>query len=110
MLVNGCVCFNETITYECTIKGRINGATVWRGSAFNCLGNDINLLHSSIGSGIGTCNNGAIVAQKLRATDGFYTSQLNVTISSDVIGKSVECAYVYAQTTSRIGAQIIRGT
>ena len=110
MLVNGCACFNETITYECTIKGGINGATVWHGSAFNCSGNDINILHSSIGSGIGTCNNGAIVAQMLRATDGFYTSQLNVTISSDMIGKSVGCAYIDEQTTSRIGVQIIRGT
>ena len=53
---------------------------------------------------------GAIVAQKLRATDGFYISQLNVTISSDMIGKSVGCAYTDGQSISRIGAQIIRGT
>ena len=110
-LVNGCACLNETITYECTVKGGIDGATVWRGSVFNCSGNDINILHNPLISGVGTCNNGAIVAQKLtdRATDGFYTTQLNVTISPDVIGKSVECVYVHEQITTRIGAQTIAG-
>ena len=97
------------MTYECTVKGGTDGATVWRGSAFNCSGNDIGIVHDPDVSDSGSCNNGALVAQKLMATDGFYTSQLNVTISSDIIGRSVECAYSEEHTTSKIGTENITG-
>ena len=42
-----------------------------------------------------TCNNGAIVGRSLRVEDNSsYTSQLNVTVSSDMFGESIECAHV----------------
>ena len=75
------------------------GATVWRGSAFNCTSSEISLLHSayaesSVLRAYGECNNGSMIAQSLSIADSmWYTSQLNITLSADVIGKSVECHY-----------------
>ena len=78
------------------------GTTVWRGSAFDCAAGEISLLHflytddtMSHARAIGDCNKGSIVAQGLRVeNDTYYISQLNVTITADVIGKNVECIYV----------------
>ena len=73
--------------------------TVWRGSAFNCANrnNEIFLLDNNFGSMDGNplseCNNGAITGQVIGVEEGFYTSQLSVTVSSDLIGKTIECAY-----------------
>ena len=73
--------------------------TVWRGSAFNCNSSDNEIFLHDSGHGnrleksITSCNNGAIVGQIVEIENGSYASQLDVTISSDVIGKSVECAF-----------------
>ena len=41
-----------------------------------------------------TCNNGAIVGWSLSVENNSYISQLNyVTVSSDMIGESIECAH-----------------
>ena len=84
-----------TSTYECTIVGTPLGTTVWRGSAFDCLSREIALLHSQFTENVayGVCNNGSIVGRSLWTENGCYTSQLNVTVNSDMIGKSIECAY-----------------
>ena len=64
--------------------------------------NEIVLLHSRFESNTGTlrmCSNGAIVGRSLRVEDnGGYTSQLNVTVSSDMIGESIECAHDHGTT------------
>ena len=80
--------------------------TVWRGSAFDCenSNNEITLLHSRFVNGtIGTCNNGFIVGQNVRVENGTrFTSQLSITISPDIIGKSIEYFhddYEYVNTT-----------
>ena len=86
--MSGCVCPGDTLTYECTVMGGI--WTVWTGSAFNCY--EIALLHSRfMNTRTYTCNNGAIVAQSLSVEGNYYTSQLNVTITPDIIGKTIEC-------------------
>ena len=66
-------------------------STVWRGSAFDCRNNDISLINSRFESGTATgeCNNGSIVGQSINC----YTSQLNITVSSDMIGKNIECVH-----------------
>ena len=74
--------------------GSAGGATAWSGSAFDCPNNEITLLHSLFKSGhgaIGVCNNGAIVAQSLGVENSYYTSQLTVTLTSGVIGKTIMC-------------------
>ena len=69
------------------------GYIVWSGSAFNCssTNNYITLSgHFDIGTSR-TCNNGAIVARILSAEGNSYTSQLNVTVTPDTAGKTIEC-------------------
>ena len=81
------------------------GSTVWTGTAFNCSSsnNDILLLHSHFSStegGYGSCNNGAIVGRSLGVEGNYYTSQLNVTVTTDVAGKTVECFYDDGRTAT----------
>ena len=96
LFVSGCACPGDTITYECTAVGA--GATVWTGSAFNCSNSDHNilLLHIffSLAKGdYGSCNNGDIVGQSLSVEGNNYTSQLNVTVTSDTAGRTIECLH-----------------
>ena len=96
-----CVCPGDTLTYECTVIGSQLGTTVWSGTAFECTSGEISLLHSAYGETSGLraydeCNNGSIMAQCLGIEESMtmsYTSQLNITVSTHVIGKSIECHY-----------------
>ena len=101
-----CICPGDTLTYECTAIGSQLGTTVWRGTAFDCTSGEISLLHSayaetSVLRAYGECNNGLITAKSLSVADLIcYTSQLNITISDKVIGKSIECYYDDSNTTT----------
>ena len=111
--MNGCVCPGDTLTYECTAMGL--GSTIWTGSALHCTNDEIVLIHTRFlynESGILTsCNNGAIVARILSVEDNNYTSQLNVTITPDTAGETIECAsddgirskYHFSSTIPEIG-------
>ena len=83
------------MTYECTVTGTLFGNTVWKGSAFRCLLEEITLRHRHfLEEAYGVCNGGSIVGRSLRVeNETYYTSQLNVTISSDLVGKTIECYY-----------------
>ena len=93
--------------------GSYFGTTVWSGSAFDCIGGEISLLHSSYnctelcGHAYGDCNDGSIVAQGLRIENGTYISQLNVSVSADMIGRSIECLYDTSNSTITLGSAII---
>ena len=101
--------------------GHGSGTTLWRGSAFDCASssNEISLLHNlhmnnnALARANGVCNNGSIVAQILRVDNGsIYVSQLNVTVSDSVVGKTIECNYIIYDnestvTTKTIGEEII---
>ena len=100
------------MSYECAVVG--NGITVWHGSAFDCSGNEISLIHilyNSIESHVicayGECNNGAIVAKGIRIENGTYISQLNVSISTDMIGRSIECFEDTIYSTLLVGSAVI---
>ena len=82
-------------------------ATIWRGTAFDCLGlgNEILLRHTQFESGraTGVCNNGMITGHNLNRTfDGFtdsiFTSELIIHLtllnstSNTLEGLTVECA------------------
>ena len=80
---------------------------IWRGSAFNnCSGsnNEISLRDSDHGNRmqepITRCN-GTIVGRVVKIKNGSFTSRLDVTISSAVTGKSIECAF---QNSTRVGS------
>ena len=92
--LSGCTCPGYVTTYECTVLSGFGGATVWRGSSFDCSRshNEIVLLHSRFDSDSRTCNNGSIIGEAIRIEDNYYTSQLHVRISLDIIGESIECA------------------
>ena len=88
-------------------------ATIWSGSAFDCAGGEISLLHSLYNStfeyharAYGECNNGSIVAQGLRIENGSYISQLNISVSTDRIGRNIECFYETTNSTL-VGSTVI---
>ena len=97
VLTSGCACPGDTLTYKCTVVGGIlGGATVWKGTAFDCPLNEIALLHPRFTSAIGTygvCNSGAIVARSFSVEGNNYTSQLNVTFTSDIAGETIMCVH-----------------
>ena len=89
--------------------GGLGGITVWKGTAFNCSqsDNEINLLHRRFQSDAVTCNNGTIVGIGIIVeNNSSFTSQLNVTVSPDVVGESVECVHDNGTLTT-IGSSII---
>ena len=98
ILRSGCVYPGYNLIYECTVKGGAGGATVWQGTAFDCLSNEITLLHSrftSLGSeAFGVCNNGAIEGKSIGVKNSCYTSQLTINkLNTNMIGESIVCIY-----------------
>ena len=71
------------------------GTTIWTGSAFDCFSNEIPLRHSQFShtGTSGSCNNGAIVVRSLFVEGNNYTSQLNVTLTPDIAGKTIICVH-----------------
>ena len=106
--MTGCVCPGDTLTYECTATGQ-DGLTIWTGTAFECsFSNELVLLHSRFTSASGLCNNGDIVARGVSVEDNNYTSQLNVTVTSETAGKTIECFGVIGfNATSLIFSSVI---
>ena len=93
MFASVCVCPGDTLSYECTVKGGPGQATVWSGTAIDCpsSNNKIILIHTFAAEGTyHTCNNGAIVARSLLIEDTNYTSKLNVTLTSETMGKTIK--------------------
>ena len=101
MKINDCTCPADVVTYNCNVTG--SGFTIWRGSALDCpaVSSIILLRHSLFSNGVmKLCNEGVIIGQSLGvSTDSLgntvYMSQLmvNLTASSNVIGRTVECVY-----------------
>ena len=77
---------------------------LWNGTVFSsCPQGEIILPHSqftSTRSSIDTCNDGDIVGRGLRIEGNNYTSQINVTITPDTVGKNIVCAYDALTTDS----------
>ena len=101
MKINDYTCPADVVAYNCNVTG--SGFTIWRGSAFDCptVSSVILLRHSLFANGVmKLCNEGVIVGQSLGvSTDTLgntvYMSQLmvNLTASSNVIGRTIECVY-----------------
>ena len=119
--LSGCACLGYPQTYVCAVVGEPGGTTVWQGSAFNCTSGEISLFHDryeSDGGDFGYCNNGDIVGRSLRAVSSSnftmtsYVSQLSVIVSSNTIGKSIECVHDdgTTQTPTIVGHSTITAT
>ena len=83
------------MTYECTVFGGTSDVvTVWKGDFFNCptgIG-EIHLIHRQREDFIPqTCNDGKVVARFVRIENDSFISQLNVTLTHDIAGMSIEC-------------------
>ena len=111
-----CICPGDVLVFECTVEGGLADATIFRGTGFfDCstretMNQEIILIHGRYDDGIvtiGTCNNGSIVGRIIRAENGSYTSQLNVTFTSDLSGVIIECIHDDGITLSVIGNSTI---
>lgn len=107
---DGCVCPGQSLTLVCTViemtphQFESGGSTVWSGTSFYCpsSSNVITFLHNRFlnnQSESGECNSNNDIktfgAQILHFNpdNATYTSQLNVTINSDLLGQNISCAY-----------------
>ncbi len=94
--ISQCDCLDQTLIYECTVTGDPEGATVWTGTVLNCPSDELVLLHRRFtepDGAIRNCNSGATVAQSLYIQGSLYTSQLNITVTHNVAGKTIMCFY-----------------
>ena len=68
---------------------------MWKGTSFDCPNREISLLHTQASSGLayGECNSQTVVARIVSVQDNCYTSQLNVTVTSSLIGTNIECLH-----------------
>lgn len=91
-LLNSCSCIGQTVTFECIVTG--GTITVWSGSAFMCEGNEISLRHGRFtnSEAIGSCNDEAIVGRGVASNGTQFTSQLDVILSSELLGDTVSCS------------------
>ena len=95
MGVSGNICPGDYLSFECTVYGETG--TAWQGNIVNCekgTPNEITLLHNNYSTQMRICNNGTIVVQGIQfnAENNSYTSQLNITVTSDMAGKTIECS------------------
>ena len=110
--LSDCICPGYVITYECTVFG--DGFTVWQGSAFDCplSGNEILLSHNNFeDETIRTCNDGAIVGRSVGIMDNYYTSQLAISFTTGLDGRTIECMRVGGTTSAMtIGSSMLLTT
>ena len=95
--ISGAACPGNVLTYECDITGP--GNTIWNGTAFYCplKSNEIILRHSQFNteSGTsGTCNDRTLIeVRSLGVINNCFSSELNITVSSDLNNKTIRCSH-----------------
>ena len=106
-LCGACICPGRVITYNCVAPGGL--ATVWQGTAFNCTGNRISLLHSDQSGHSPSCNGGAIRGQltSFNPDNNSYSSELDVAARVGLHNKTVECFYSNGTDLIRINGYVI---
>ena len=92
-LPTGCACPGDSLNYTCTVVG--GSVTIWSGTAFDCVGNQIALLHSQFGTSAAAGACGSLSATGDSATDTSgqvcYSSTLTVPVSVSLNGLTVGC-------------------
>ena len=113
LLGNECTC---PVTYECIVKSTLGGVTLWNGTAFNCsqTRNSIKLPHgffneSSKSSTVISCNSGGLVGWIDTVKNNSYISQLNVSVSQEIIGTNIKCILDNGQGHEKIIGQSLLG-
>ena len=113
-----CVCPGQSLTYECTVMGKLRGQSVWSGNVFDnyCTSREISLFHGDFDStegSFGEC--GEIVARSVRVNNktdgnnsvGYFVSQVSFPVSSNTAGKNIECQYDDGNPYLPVGDMII---
>ena len=109
MSTRECVCSGDNIivTYECTVFGGAEVITVWKGDFFDCSTGkrEIELVHREDFSPH-ICNEGnvTVVARIIRVENDSFISQLNITLTHDIAGESIECISDNGTNTERVGS------
>ena len=105
--------------YECSIMGGFGGSTIFRGkpSPFaDCTGNPnlLSLPHSQFDHEsqdvIRTCNDDAVIGRSISIQNGTYTSQLSITITSELLGDTIQCIHNNGRSLSEVGSSRINNT
>ena len=108
-ILNDCTCPQYIASYQCTIGGE--GFTIWRGTALDCSfsRDQIVLRHSSFSSGTtASCNDGLLIGRSLNTARNYFTSVLNVNVTTSLEGSNAECAYENGSLTSYVvGSSLI---
>ena len=113
-----CIC-PGWVTYQCTVMSGFGGATTFRGSFVGCTGsghkpNEITLFHAKFNQpeGVnGSCNNDTIIGHSFSAENNMsYSSMLNITVTSELMGSTVECINNNGTCTHEVGTVIITST
>ena len=112
----GCVCPGDSVQYECTVCSRYYGPglTVWIGSAVMCNergnANEIVLVHSRFSSDNGTsidCSEGRVTVHIIGVVNNCYISQISLTVSEEIINKTIGCLYDNGIHETIIGQETI---
>ena len=99
-----CICPGDVVIYECTVMGGFGGTTVFKGKSMTnfsfdiCTRNELTLFHDLFNHSVTesvkrTCNNGTVIGQILTSENDTYTSQLNVTVTNELLGAQIECIH-----------------
>lgn len=93
--ITNCICPGYNVVYQCVVTEGI--FTVWGGNAFQCAGDSITLRNSDFGSlsspAVGECNSRQILARGISQDNSCYISQLNVTLTEELLGRTVTCGF-----------------
>ena len=107
-----CACPGSSVEYLCTVSDPSGiSFTRWRGTAFDCTGNQAGLFHDQYTSGLAAiaCDNGnfTLTAHGLtNVTDDRYTSVLTVNVEPGLNGRIVECTFAGSRTIGNDTLQV----
>ena len=110
-----CSCPGHALSFECVINGTDRGTTVWKGAALQTVCTSlqditVTLLHGDFLfeiTGVTECSGGTIAWRTRGVDNSFYISRLNITYSTDLVGKAVICAYDNLEEEITIGSRNI---
>ena len=68
-----------------------------------CQGGEISLQHLHFLQTVGSCNNRAIVGQGVAEDNNRFTSRLSVTMTSELVGRTVTCSVDDGATATSVG-------
>ena len=101
-LVSDCVCSGYTVTYECVTMGP--GSTIFiLGSSQEC---EIDLRHTQFtnDAAFGRCMDGVVIGRGITTDGTLYTSHLNISVISGVIGKTIRCDHYNGISQEVVGS------